>query len=220
MMRLPGQITVNIGVLGKNGVDVSPPTDSSWYHVWLIRNPTSEEVAGLTSLSASAPTMPAGFTEKRWIGVLRRSGSGRFPVFYVTGMGRDKTLFWAGTDSTGGNERSSVLNGAAITSTPASVSVTGRIPPDNRCRWGLFSSHGYCPETAGATQDMWVEHNNGGGYMWRTYLRATNFTAEDFQHGAGFTFEMPVPADVVYTWVTGTATAVWWLDVMGFRYEP
>ena len=44
------------------------------YHLWLIRRPDTGVVDVLFSLSASSPTMPANYTQKRRIGSIIRSG--------------------------------------------------------------------------------------------------------------------------------------------------
>lgn len=54
---------------------------NAWYAVWLIKNPTTSVVDALFSLSATAPTMPAGYTKKRRIGWICRSG-GAILAFY------------------------------------------------------------------------------------------------------------------------------------------
>lgn len=57
----------NISILttGVNGLDTGAVATDSVYYLWIIRNPTTEQVGGLLSLSATAPTMPSGFTQKQ-----------------------------------------------------------------------------------------------------------------------------------------------------------
>ena len=45
------------------------------YHMWLIRRPDTGVVDALFSLSATAPTMPTNYTQKRRIGSVIRSGA-------------------------------------------------------------------------------------------------------------------------------------------------
>lgn len=50
---------------GANGMDVGAggtQTASTWYYPWVIYNPVTSTMAGLLSLSSSAPTLPAGYT--------------------------------------------------------------------------------------------------------------------------------------------------------------
>jgi hypothetical protein len=59
-----------------NGIrDTGSLVDGTW-HVYGIKNPTSGDTKPLASLSATAPTMPAGYTLKRRIGsIIRASGA-------------------------------------------------------------------------------------------------------------------------------------------------
>lgn len=52
----------------QGGLDTGAESSSTWYHVWLIRKDSDGSIDALFSLSASAPTMPAGYTAKRLIG--------------------------------------------------------------------------------------------------------------------------------------------------------
>lgn len=54
-----------------------------WWAVWLIKRPDTGVVDALFSLSATAPTMPTDYTEKRRIGWVRRS-SGVILAFVQT----------------------------------------------------------------------------------------------------------------------------------------
>jgi hypothetical protein len=47
---------------------------NNWYHVFLIRRPDTGVVDSLLSLSATSPTMPTSYTQKRRIGSILRSG--------------------------------------------------------------------------------------------------------------------------------------------------
>ena len=64
---------------------------ATWYHLWLIKNPTTGAVDVLASESATAPTMPAGYTIKRRIGSIR-TGSGTPNIAQFTQRGDNFTL--------------------------------------------------------------------------------------------------------------------------------
>jgi len=66
------------------------------YHVWVIKNPTSGVVDALFSASATAPTMPSGYTKKRRIGAIIRSGGA------ILGFGQmGDRFYWTGASSRG-----------------------------------------------------------------------------------------------------------------------
>lgn len=60
--------TGDITALGANGLDVGTVAASTGYYIWLIYNQSTGTDAILFSLSATAPTMPSGYTFKARIG--------------------------------------------------------------------------------------------------------------------------------------------------------
>ncbi len=62
--------TVDLGSNGAvNKLDTGTIASSTWYSIWVISNGTT--VGALASLSATAPTMPAGYTFKARVGWVR-----------------------------------------------------------------------------------------------------------------------------------------------------
>lgn len=89
-MVLAGSLTKQLDAVwavgtGAGGLDTGSKANSTWYHVWLIKNPTTGTVDSLFSTSASAPTMPTGYTLKRRIGAVRTDGSGNLVAFTQDG---------------------------------------------------------------------------------------------------------------------------------------
>jgi hypothetical protein len=66
-------LTLSTSTTGANALDTGTVAASTWYAVWAIYNETT--VAGLLSLSATAPTLPSGYTHKGRIGWVRTDGS-------------------------------------------------------------------------------------------------------------------------------------------------
>lgn len=90
-MVLPLATTLNTAVVGANGIDVGALAASTWYYVFLIADETNYlPVATLLSLSATAPTLPAGYSLFRRIGsTLSTSGSAvRSALIYGSGAQR------------------------------------------------------------------------------------------------------------------------------------
>ena len=68
-------------IKGANGLDTGVLAASTWYSVWVIWNGVT--AAGLLSLSATAPTLPAGYTHKARAGWIRTdTTANRFPVAF------------------------------------------------------------------------------------------------------------------------------------------
>lgn len=78
-------LTVDITTSGANGLDTGTEASSTWYSIWVIYNPTTSTTAGLLSTSATAPTMPSGYTKKRRVGWVRNDASSNFLKFYQIG---------------------------------------------------------------------------------------------------------------------------------------
>jgi len=72
-------VTISTATTGANGLDTGTVTPNTWYAVWIITNGTT--VAGLLSTSATAPTMPSGYTYKARVGWVRTNAT---PVLYPT----------------------------------------------------------------------------------------------------------------------------------------
>lgn len=66
---------------GNGALDTGTIANSTWYHVYEIKRPDTGVVDVLLSTSASAPTMPAGYTLKRRIGSMKTNGSGQWIKF-------------------------------------------------------------------------------------------------------------------------------------------
>jgi hypothetical protein len=71
-------LTVDITASGANGLDAGAEANSTWYHLWVIYNGTT--AAGLLSTSATAPTIPGGYTYKGYVGAIFNNSSGNFHV--------------------------------------------------------------------------------------------------------------------------------------------
>lgn len=67
-------LTVDLTASGANGLDTGSEANSTWYHLWVIYNGST--VAGLMSTSATAPTMPSGYTYKGYVGAIYNNSSG------------------------------------------------------------------------------------------------------------------------------------------------
>jgi len=68
--------TITTSSAGANGLDTGSMAANTWYAVWIIHNPTTAVTAAMLSTSASAPTMPSGYTFKHRVGWMRtQSGS-------------------------------------------------------------------------------------------------------------------------------------------------
>lgn len=70
---------------GNGSLDTGSIANTTWYHVFLIRRPDTGVVDVLTSLSPTAPTLPANYTTFRRIGSMKTDGSVHWVVFSQNG---------------------------------------------------------------------------------------------------------------------------------------
>jgi hypothetical protein len=90
IMKLAASLTKRLDAawsVGTNqgGLDSGSEAANTWYHVWLIRRPDTGVVDTLFSTSATAPTMPANYTQKRRIGAVRNDAASMVLPFYQFG---------------------------------------------------------------------------------------------------------------------------------------
>lgn len=113
--------TVNAAVNGLNGLDTGTFAASTWYYVLAIADSTSYNPSGcIMSLSATAPTLPAGYDSFRLIGQVLSDSSTHFLKFTQVGSGVEREYWW--------DSMISVLSGGA-SATYAAVTLTGGVPP-------------------------------------------------------------------------------------------
>ena len=72
-------LTADITASGVNGLDTGSEATSTWYHIWVIYNGTT--TASLLSVSATSPTMPSGYTYKKYVGAVYNKADGNFSDF-------------------------------------------------------------------------------------------------------------------------------------------
>lgn len=80
----PGN-TIQLDVAGLNGLDTGSKAAITLYHVHAIYNPTTVTYGGLFSLSATAPILPSGFTQRRLLGAVMTNGSSNIRGFIQNG---------------------------------------------------------------------------------------------------------------------------------------
>lgn len=70
---------------GNGGLDTGAIANNTWYHAHLIRRPDTGVVDVLVSLSPTAPTLPANYTQFRRLGSMRTNGSAQWTAFIQDG---------------------------------------------------------------------------------------------------------------------------------------
>ena len=94
-------LTAAITASGINGLDTGSEATSTWYHIYVIYNGTT--VASLLSVSATSPTMPSGYTYKKYVGAVYNDSGDDFDIFHQLGnsVAKDVTSFEVTTTTLG-----------------------------------------------------------------------------------------------------------------------
>ncbi|KKK85192.1 hypothetical protein LCGC14_2775770, partial [marine sediment metagenome] len=121
IIELTAAITMDFATVGANGLDTGTPA-ISWYHFFVIYNPTTQTIATLASQNQTSPTMPSGYTKLRRVGTFYNTAAGSASIRSFkqidSGVGR-RYLFDGGP----------INSGTVNTATYASFSLTAAVSP-------------------------------------------------------------------------------------------
>lgn len=127
-MRLTAvSVSPNMGSSGAGGLDTGAEANSTWYSIWVIYNPATNTVSSLFSTSATAPTMPSGYTFKMRVGWVRNDGSSNFLRFKQFGR-RVNYFVVAGSNTANLPQMGSGANGNISTPTWSSLTISNYVP--------------------------------------------------------------------------------------------
>lgn len=197
--------TIDCTVTGANGLDAGGLANTTWYSIWAIYNPTTGTAAGLASTSATAPTLPAGYTAQARFGWMRTDGSAHFMrtlqygriAQYIVGtnpsVARTINNGPAGTYSV----TSPTLTTVSITSFVPTTASRIHVAVENLFQNSAISSVLVAPNTAwggtfrgprgsaGQVYPLWIDNGSGVGYSdWLTLEATTIAWASSAAGGA------------------------------------
>jgi len=118
-------LTINAGVNGANGLDTGSLANGTFYSIWVIFNANTSTTAGLLSTSATAPTLPAGYTYQARVGWTLTDGSAHFKV--INQKGRNAQFAVAQILSSGAAGSTSVPTWVSLTAGTFSPSTAATI---------------------------------------------------------------------------------------------
>lgn len=112
---------------GANGLDVGAANSqaaSTWYSVWVIWNGAT--TAGLLSLSATAPTLPGGYTHAARVGWVKTDATAnKYPLSFIQSGRRVQFKVAAGSNVT----TYPVMASSAVSLGITAIGVSGFVPP-------------------------------------------------------------------------------------------
>lgn len=177
-------ITVNTTVNGANGLDAGSKGNSTWYNFYLINNGTT--TAGLASTSATAPTMPSGYTYKCRLGAMRTDGSGNFLRSLQQGAVTQYKITASSNVAVAPNIVSGIAGTVSLTSPTLATASVSNVVPSTAVAIEITAYNNYTPTGLSnvliAPSTAWGGTNNGpqgsAGQVWPVYLSHSGGQAE------------------------------------------
>jgi len=150
--------TLTISGSGAGGLDTGTLAASTWYHKFIIYNPATGDVSSLCSLSATAPTLPSGYTHWMRTGAFRTDASANK---YPLGM------TWV--DSAAAYKVGAGSNLAALP-----LMITGDSGSSSTPTWTAVSVSNFIPATAASIDAMGFTGTSMGGTNRRMIVAPNN----------------------------------------------
>lgn len=152
-------VSPSVATSGANGLDTGVSVDRTWYSVWVVWNGTT--AAGLLSLNATGPSMPAGYTHKARVGWVRTDATVNKFLLGGTQVGtRFQYKVGSGTNVPTLPIMAQGSVGSTSTPTWSPVSVASFVPPTAKRIIGVF-----CGGGGSGTQLIVAPNNSYGGYQ-------------------------------------------------------
>jgi hypothetical protein len=204
-VALAVSVTIDYAGTGANGIDTGAQALNTWYYNWIIAKEDGT-VAGLGSLSSSAPTMPSGYTFKALVNAARSNASTQFLKHRQVG---NEVIYEA---------RQSVLSGGSAT-TETAISLSEFVPPNALS--ASISYQGFAASSAGGSINVLQEFRYISGTTFfsdQQFLQGlSNSVTQSVGRGA---FEVPNVSQQIYylvTFSTGSADTGLSVWVNGFK---
>lgn len=202
---------INFATTGANGLDAGSIASNTWYYVYFING---ANLRGLGSLSATAPTLPTGYTSFYRVGAVRTDGSSHFLRTLQQGRRAQYTLVGSSNTTVYPPLPTVGVQGTLTNSTTTLVSnsLVGLVPP-------TASRVTIQCQAGGSAQSCAVGPNNvyTGGIFSTTPPPVMSSAASQGQSIAEFEIENPtgttLPGVVYYTGSSSSSSAV----VMGWE---
>ncbi len=135
-------LTVDIAASGANGLDTGSEAATTWYYIWVINNGST--TAGLLSASATAPTMPEGYTYKALVGAIYNGATDFITIKQINNIVSRATV--------------TVLNAGTSESYATIGSMAAVVPPTAK----VLTGFGYTSDTGDIASTMFLSPDSAG----------------------------------------------------------
>jgi hypothetical protein len=177
-------LTLALTGAGANGLDTGTVATSTWYSVWVIYNGTT--TAALASLSATAPTMPTGYTYAARVGWVRTDSGSKYPLKFMQFGRRVQYSPAAGSNLTGLPQMATGVQGTYSSTAPT---------------WAAIATGNFVPSTASEII-VYLNNNTNNGSQGRCALAPNNGytgwgTSTNPSFGAGVGANVAAPYSMI-----------------------
>lgn len=188
--------TVDIETSGVNGRDDFTEAPSTFYYVHAIYNGTNTN--GLISTSATAPTLPSGYTYSALIGVIRNDSSSDFISF----LQNDRKISISPQN---------VFTGVTGVSSFTSVSVSSHVPPIAKSCDGWFGH-----ASTNVTSGVRVATDSNGLGAQAMAAQSSGIVYDGYAMRMTF-IDLKCPSQTIYWASVNAGTATHAMAIVGYQ---
>jgi hypothetical protein len=191
-----------------NSLDTGAWAFSTWYNVFVIYNGTTSAL--LFSLSATAPTLPSGYTYFARIGAIKTQSATNYNPLSFRQYGC--------------KVRYVVATGSNVTALPSMASGTLGTYSATAPVWAAVSVSGVTPPTASSITILWVSNSTNAGATAialapnNSYSGTKSSNAPVFQYDAATTMSMCIEMELESTNIYATSNGAACL-ISAYGYE-
>lgn len=193
--------TITMSTSGAGGLDTGAVAASTWYYGYIIGKDDGT-VAALASLSASSPTLPAGYTKWARVGSFRTDATAnKYPLSFIQAGARINYKVVAGSNVANLPNMAAGVAGNPTTPTWVAVSVANFIPITAATIHGSIAAPG-----AAAVVVVAAPNNNYGGYTDGSNVVPVSINSQSPSLVSAQIFSFALESSNIY-WAATTAAA-------------
>jgi hypothetical protein len=190
-LLLSFSVTIDLTASGANGLDTGSEASNTWYYAYAIAKADGTK-AGLFSTSATAPTLPSGYTYKALIGVVRNDNSSNFYTFYQQDrrVWLNDTMLFTGRAAGGSNTFESYSTPGVVDANNLDLKTI--VPPNARRMRGTIGTS----NNTSLAMEIAADANGLAGVT--SANAAANSPLNGF--GSGVPYEIPLKTAQTFYW--------------------
>jgi len=159
-------VTINTATTGANGLDTGTLAASTYYVAHVIYNPSTNTVAGLLSLSATAPTLPSGYTMFAAAGSDKTDGTANKYPLAIRKSNYSSQYVWGGSLNV--TAPVVLVSSSASATWPTTISLSNIVPATATRVRGFMSAAPISSQSCGMSQTNTLQPSFAAGPVFFT----------------------------------------------------